>query len=197
MQLSSQNKDFRFQPIGRKTRIVAILLALIAIANYLFHLAGFTVWDWNGGQDRIASCVSPDRDIATCQAMLEYAAAQFEMILGMAGLLVLAVGMIGIILFRDIFWLFRFGTSRIALSGSSLAILVLFPWVIGHSVWLQFKSGFTAFAGMRGVVSDGNGVMFLLTALLAAVLFLSTSFLGDPKGMNSIMKAIKNRRRAA
>lgn len=102
--------------------------------------------------------------------------------------------MIGIVLFRDAYWLLRFGKARMALSGSSLAILVLFPWVIGHSLWRYVEGGTRAFSGTRGPALPGLGLLFVFTVLLAAVLALSVAFLGDPKAMKSIMEEIKRRR---
>lgn len=102
--------------------------------------------------------------------------------------------MIGIVLIRDVYWLLRFGKDRMPLSGSSLAILVLFPWVLGHSLWIYVAAGTQAFSGTRGPALPGLGLLFVFTVLLAAVLFLSVAFLGDPKAMKSTMEEIKRRR---
>ncbi|MEP4039363.1 hypothetical protein [Pseudophaeobacter sp.] len=185
------------QPVGRKTRTIGVLLAVSVAANFLFHFAGLTVFDWTDGQDPTGSCVMPDLGIETCRALLERAGAQFELILGMAVVLIFAVGIIGIVMVREVFWLLRFGKARMALTGSSLAILVLFPWVIGHSLWVYVGEGPQAFSGMRGAALPGPGLLFVFTVLLAAVLVLSVAFLGDPKAMKNIMKEIKRRRHGA
>lgn len=167
-------------------------MAFLAGANYLVHAFGFTLIDWN--KFLAGACAGAGPGLADCQAARLQAASLFELILGMAVLLLLSVALVAFLVVRDGCWLLRFGKGRTALTGTAAAVFTLFPAVIGHTLWSYLTAGEAAFAGTRATGLPGLAVLGMLTLLLAAILMLAVSYVLEPFVMKAAMKGTAYRR---